>query len=124
MTAVTPPEPEFPFGPYWQTRPCPEWCAYSPHTSGDDPIHMMGMPDDGIILTSMPTRMLPAPHTTEIPPSMDAYLAQNELEREARVRLFVDTEKVLGELELTLAEARTLASWLTKLVDTAEGDHS
>ncbi|MBB4931389.1 hypothetical protein F4561_002209 [Lipingzhangella halophila] len=107
--------------PYWQTRPCPVWCAYGHGTDTcvEDAEHMAGSMTE-VVLSTEPGRHLPSPYATFIPPTVEAYLAQHELDRDPRVRLSVDTEHVRGEVRLTITEAQMLRDALSQFIATAE----
>jgi hypothetical protein len=117
--------------PYWQDRPCPEWC-HSDHGSDDsiaDARHSSGTAER-ITLSTEENRWatLSQPDGSKrhecVPAEVETYLEQHHLHAFPRVVLSVDPEGGATPhrtVHLTLDEARLLARQIDGFVNTGEG---
>ncbi|WP_150255400.1 DUF6907 domain-containing protein [Nocardiopsis deserti] len=117
--------------PYWQDRPCPEWC-HAFHGSNDsivDARHSSGTAER-MTLSTEENRRATIPQADGsnryelVPAEVETYLEQHHLHMFPRVVLSVDPEG--GDtphrtVHLTLDEARLLAGQINGFVDTGEG---
>lgn len=117
--------------PYWQDRPCPEWC-HSDHGSDNsiaDARHSSGIAERTTLSTEESRRAtISQPDGSKqyefVPAEVETYLEQYHLHAFPRVVLSVDPEG--GDtphrtVHLTLDEARLLARQIDGFVDSGEG---
>lgn len=114
--------------PYWQSKPCPSWCAYPEwHEDSDRPGERQhfGTSYDTTLTLEEPEIFWPKGPDGEplgcvtSRPQLTVYLQQEDREREAWVAVSRDEKP---PMRLTLAEARELAEALGDAIRASAGD--
>lgn len=109
--------------PFWQTRPCPDWCQ-GYHSDGDAPeVRQHELEDEPSVALSLPKAVPFHNSQSTTPVTLRVGIQQGHREVEPRVTVYqgLGTPEERVDLEFTVEEAERFVRCLTKIIRRAKG---